>query len=91
MPATHPATSLPNESARVELRNALATYFHAQPPAAPAGYPRWTAASAQPASPPQDKPLLVGDSVTLMVSPAPHTRKTDIQADLCFGGRGRKT
>ena len=85
MPATHPATSLPNESARVELRNTLATYFHAQPPAAPAGYPRWTAASAQPTGP-QEK-LLVGESVTLMVSPAPHApQKGDIQADLCFFG-----
>ena len=85
MPATHPATSLPNESARVELRNTLATYFHAQPPAAPAGYPRWTA-SAQPASPPQEKPLLVGESVTLMVSPAPHVHAIDIQADLSLFG-----
>ena len=52
-----------NDSARVQLRNLLATYFHAQDPPAPRGYHKWTApAVAQPKT-----RLLVGDPITLMV------------------------
>ena len=54
------------DSARVQLRNALATYFHAQPTAAPAGYSRWAAPATQAVNRPPR--LLVGDPVTLMVS-----------------------
>ncbi len=55
------------DSARVQLRNALASYFHAQPTAAPTGYSRWAAPAVQAAS--QSPRLLVGDPVTLMVRP----------------------
>jgi hypothetical protein len=55
------------DSARVQLRNALASYFHAQPTAAPAGYSRWAAPATQAVN--QPPRLLVGDPVTLMVSP----------------------
>ena len=54
------------DQARLQLRNTLVAYFHAQDPAAPAGYPRWSAPATHVAQPPK---LLVGDPVTLMVSP----------------------
>ena len=59
------------DQARLQLRNALTAYFHAQDPPAPTGYPRWDAPATHVAQSPR---LLVGDPVTLMVSPRPPTR-----------------
>ena len=59
------------DQARLQLRNALTAYFHAQAPPAPTGYPRWDAPATHVAQSPR---LLVGDPVTLMVSPRPPTR-----------------
>jgi hypothetical protein len=53
-----------SDSARVQLRGILANYFHAQEPAAPRGYHKWTIPAAGQPSP----KLLVGDPVILMVS-----------------------
>lgn len=62
MPASPPA-NLGSDTARVQLRNVLANYIHAQDPAAPRGYHKWTApVVAQPKT-----RLLVGDPITLMV------------------------
>ena len=59
------------DQARLQLRNALTAYFHAQAPPAPTGYPRWDAPATHVAQSPR---LLVGDPVTLMVSARPPTR-----------------
>jgi hypothetical protein len=68
MPAARTsASNLGPDSARVQLRNALAQYLHDQTPPAPAGYHRWNAAQATRPSP----SLLVGDPVELLVSPIP--------------------
>jgi hypothetical protein len=54
-----------SDAARVQLRSVLANYIHAQEPAAPRGFHKWAAPVAN-----QPKPrLLVGDPVTLVVSP----------------------
>lgn len=58
------ATNLGSDSARVQLRNVLAAYFHAQDPPAPRGYHKWT----PPVASQPDPKLLVGDPVTLVVS-----------------------
>ncbi len=67
MPAAHP--NIGNDSARVQLRNLLTTYLHAQDPPCPSGYQRWTAPALADAK--ITPRLLVGDPVTLMVSPSP--------------------
>ena len=65
-------TNIGNDSARVQFRQNLATYFHAQEMPAPTGYAPWTSphlegvSGAAKTSP----KLLVGDPVTLLVSPS---------------------
>ena len=58
------------ETARAQLRSHLASYFHAQGPAAPSGYPQWKAVSESSSGagqPQQLAKLLVGDPVVLLV------------------------
>jgi hypothetical protein len=59
---------LGSDAARVLLRHTLATYFHAQPVAAPRGYHSWPSpalpAVSNSCSPPK---LGVGDPIVLMV------------------------
>ena len=55
-----------SDSARVQFRQALATYFHAQP--AQDGKGSWTAPSLESTTLKSTPRLLVGDPVTLMVS-----------------------
>ena len=65
MPSSTTSTAnLGSDTARVQLRNVLASYFHAQDPATTRGYFKWTPPVASQPSP----RLLVGDPVTLMVS-----------------------
>lgn len=65
---------LGNDSARVQLRNALTTYLHELDPPAPTGYHRWAPVGL--ATAPRPTPtLLVGDAIALAVSLHTHARQ----------------
>ena len=64
---------LPNNSpAPSQLRNMLAAHFHGKAPAAPLGYQSWAPRQGM-SDCSFPKPLLVGEAVALLVSPAPRT------------------
>jgi hypothetical protein len=72
MPAVGMMISQPAEAARARLRDALVEHFHAQPAAAPSGYPSWPPPAVHAKLP---GPLPVpGDPVVLMVRSL-HTRE----------------
>jgi len=65
------ATHLGKDSARVQLRTALAEYFHAQPVAAPRGFHSWPSPHANAGVLLEPPALPVGDPITLVVRSCP--------------------
>ena len=74
MPAgtiTATPTHLGKDLARVQLRTALAEYFHAQPVAAPRGFHSWPSPHAYAGVLLEPPALPVGDPITLVVRSCP--------------------